>query len=583
MDYKQTVAEILQPLCNLPLDDVLKMLEIPPKPEMGDLAFPCFTLAKAMRLSPVQIAANLQAESAKSLPQAIKEVKALGPYVNFFFDPQIFILDTVNEINGAGASYGTGNSGEGQTVLIEYSSPNIAKPFHVGHAFTTILGASLARLYGSQSYQVVRLNHLGDYGTQFGKLIVAYEKWGDEAKLEAEPIAELLRIYVKFHQEAKLDESLEQEARLRFKNLEANAPYETALWQKFKDLSLVEFDRIYKRLRVDFDCWNGESFYSNMIAEVVEKLAAENLLETSEGAEVVKLDEYNLPPCLVVKSDGTTIYASRDLAAIFYRYERWHFNKNIYVVGTPQALHFKQVFAVLDKAGYDFAKDCVHVGFGLVKFPNAKFSTREGNVILLEDLLNEAVSKTEQIIRRNNEERHTDMSEAEIKETAEKIGVSAIMYVFQKNGRERDIVFDWDEILSFEGETGPYLQYTYSRALSVLKKVATNDVESLKRRLQNLDTAVYGELNLSESAYGLAKALADYPDELLSALQQNELFVVARALNNVARMFNRFYTNNHIISAPEREKELLLALCAAVCQVLENGLQILGMAVVERM
>lgn len=589
MDYKLLLAEAIKPHVELSTAEILNCLETPPKPELGDAAFPCFNLAKIMHKSPVMIASELAQKLQAEAHELLQEVKVQGPYLNFFFARNKFVFDNLKEINQAKDKYGQTEQGNEQTVLLEYSSPNIAKPFHVGHAFTTILGASLARLYETLGYNVVRLNHLGDYGTQFGKLIVAYEKWGDEEQLKIKPIDELLRIYVKFHQAAKVDESLEAEARLRFKNLESGKAYETELWQRFKDLSLVEFNRIYKRLHVDFDCWNGESFYSDLIPAVVDDLRAKNLLEESEGAQVVRLDEENLPPCLVLKSDGTTIYASRDLAAIMYRYKRWHFAKNIYVVGTPQTLHFKQVFAVLKKANYAFADNCEHVGFGLVKFPDAKFSTREGKVVLLEDLLNEAVNKTKEIIKSNNQGREQAMTEEEIAETAEKIGVSAIMYIFQKSGRERDIVFDWQEILSFEGESGPYLQYTYARAKSILRKafdLSPNDVEaSLNKQeeLANLQMADFAQVKIGDTTYALVKELVKYKEALQSAMQQNEPFVITRSLNNICRAFNRFYTNNHILTATGMQKSALLAICQATCQVLANGFTILGLDTIERM
>ncbi len=589
MNYKLLLAKAIKPYAEMDEETILNCLEAPPKMELGDAAFPCFNLAKTWHKAPQMIAADLASKLQANLPEFISEIKVQGPYLNFFFDRKHFLYSNLHTINQEQTKYGCTDLGKDKTVLLEYSSPNIAKPFHVGHAFTTILGASLARLYETQSYNVVRLNHLGDYGTQFGKLIVAYEKWGDEAALEQNPINELLRIYVKFHQEAKLDSTLDTEARLRFKNLELGKEYETKLWQRFKDLSLVEFNRIYKRLHVDFDCWNGESFYSDLIPAVVQDLRDKHLLEKSEGAQVVRLDEENLPPCLVLKSDGTTIYASRDLAAIMYRYKRWHFAKNIYVVGTPQALHFKQVFAVLKKAGYEFADNCVHVGFGLVKFPDAKFSTREGKVVLLEDLLNEAVNKTKEIIEANNANRADKMSDEEIADTAEKIGVSAIMYIFQKSGRERDIVFDWKEILSFEGESGPYLQYTYARAKSILRKafdlnltdkVLESDQGS---KLLTLTLEDFSNFAVDESAYALVKELSKYKEVLQSAIQQNEPFVLTRSLNNICRAFNRFYTNNHILTAEAEQKQILLAICQATCQVLENGFKLLGLAKIERM
>ncbi|HBP37680.1 MAG TPA: arginine--tRNA ligase, partial [Clostridiales bacterium] len=419
-------------------------MEIPPQANLGDFAFPCFQLARSLRQAPGKIAERLAEQAAGNLA-VIDRVEAVGGYLNFFLNRSGYIAGVVTDILAAGERLGASDAGKGQPVIIEYSSPNIAKPFHLGHAFTTILGQALYRLYDRLGYQVCRMNHLGDYGTQFGKLIVAYRLWGDEEALQQSPIRELLRIYVRFHEEAAKEPELDRQAREAFRRLEAGEPEEKALWQRFRDLSLIEFSAVYKRLGIEFDNYNGESFYSDQIPAVVAMLKGKGLLEESEGAQVVKLDEYDLPPCIILKSDGTTIYASRDLASVLYRIAEWHFHKNIYVVGTPQALHFRQVFAVLEKAGVPEAAHCVHVGFGLVKFPDRKFATRSGDVIFLSDLLNESVDKTLEIIRQNAEIRQTGMGEAEMRQVAEKIGLGAVVYTFLKNSRERDITFSWEE------------------------------------------------------------------------------------------------------------------------------------------
>lgn len=578
MDYKSLIAEKLSKLTELDFDKVCSLIETPPQKEMGDLAFPCFMLAKTMHKAPQMIASDLAASDDLKL-SFLSEVKAVGPYVNFFIDRGTYALDFVSEISDKGDKYGSCDMGNGKNIVIEYSSPNIAKPFHVGHAFTTILGNSLSRIYSSLGYNVIRMNHLGDYGTQFGKLITAYRLWGDEAKLEASPIDELLRIYVKFHEEEKKDASLTESARENFKKLEDGCPEEVALWQKFRDVSLVVFKKLYDRMGVEFDNYNGESFYSTMIDDVVKMLNDKNLLVESEGAQVVDLEEYGYPPCIILKSDGTTIYASRDLAAAMYRYNTYKFDKNIYVVGIPQALHFKQVFAVLKKAGFDYADNCEHVGFGLVKFKNnMKFSTRDGNIVLLEDLINESVSKTKEIITNNCKQRGSDMTEKEIDMISEKVGLGAVIYTYVKSGRERDIMFSWEDMLDFEGDTAPYLIYTYARTKSILRKAADQGILPLKSGDEKL------KLLISDDEYGVIRALSDFPASIVSAAKSNEPFMISRQVAAVARAYNRFYNNSSILGADSDDlKCARLALCEAVCNTIKSGLNLLGIDVVERM
>ena len=466
MDYKDLIATNISKITGLDKEKVYGLIEIPPQLDMGDYAFPCFTLAKELRKAPPMIAADIA--SNPDLVSGALTAKNVGPYVNFFVDREVLAEDVITEIIAAGEGYGTDDLGGGKNVIVEYSSPNIAKPFHVGHAFTTILGNSIANIYTKLGYNVIRFNHLGDYGTQFGKLITAYRLWGDEKAMEEDAISELTRIYVKFHDEAKKDPTREDTARDNFRKLEEGCEEEVALWKRFRELSLAVFEKTYQRMGVKFDNYNGESFYSSRIPPVVDLLRDKGLLTPSEGAQVVMLEDEGLPPCIILKSDGTTIYASRDLAAAIYRHENFDFYKNIYVVGLPQQLHFKQVFAVLKKAGFEWADDCVHVGFGLLKFKDGSaFSTREGNIVLLDDLLNKTVEKTEEIIRKNAQERGDDMSDAEIKEIAEKVGIGAVIYTYLKSGREKDILFDWDDMLDFEGDTAPYLIYTYARIRSI--------------------------------------------------------------------------------------------------------------------
>jgi arginyl-tRNA synthetase len=577
MNERQKLVQAINQETGLDIDKIDELIEIPPQPTLGDYAFPCFVLAKTLRKAPAAIAAELAVKLGKQLTD-FERVESVGGYLNFFVNRSSFITSTIMDVRTRGAKFGSAEAPTADPVIIEYSSPNIAKPFHVGHAFTTILGHSLARIYKHLGYNVVRMNHLGDYGTQFGKLIVAYEMWGDETALQAEPIKELLRIYVKFHTEAEKDPELEVQARERFRRLEAGEAAEEALWTRFRDLSLKEFSEVYERLGVSFDNYNGESFYSNQIPAVVDLLTEKGLLESSEGAQVVRLDEFNLPPCIILKSDGTTIYASRDIAAVLYRYQQWHFAKNIYVVGTPQALHFRQVFAVLKKAGFDFADDCVHVGFGLVRFADRKLSTRSGDVIYLQDLLQEAVDKTHEVIRANAAARSLDLTEEKMSEIAEKVGIGAVTYTFLKNSRERDIVFSYEEMLDFEGDSAPYVLYTYARGRSILRKAAAEpgySIEVSEAALLRLDT---------DEEFAIAKLVESFPQSVVKAAQTYEPFMVVRQITQLARAFNKFYHNEPVLSTADPElRQARLALVDAVCDVLYIGMELAGINPVEQM
>ncbi|WP_288480922.1 arginine--tRNA ligase [uncultured Clostridium sp.] len=564
MDYKQKIAELIKTQVDLELEDIKKLIEIPPKSDMGDYAFPCFQLAKVMRKAPNMISAELSEKLSK---EGFEEIKALGPYLNFFVDKSSFAKTTIETVLNEGDKYGSSNIGEGKTVCVEYSSPNIAKPFHVGHLFTTAIGNSLYKLFKEEGYNVVGINHLGDWGTQFGKLISAYKRWADLDALEKSPIDELLRIYVKFHKEAEKDESLVDEGRMYFKKLEDGDKEATELWQRFRELSLKEFNRVYDLLGVKFDSLAGEAFYNDKMDKVVEGLKEKKLLVESNGAQVVMLDDYNMPPCIVLKGDGATIYATRDLAAANYRKENYNFDKSIYVVGTPQALHFKQVFKVLELEGKEWAKDCVHVGFGLVKFPDGGMSTRKGNVVLLDDLLREAVEKTLEVINEKNPELENK------EEVAKKIGIGAVVFTYLKNSREKDIIFDWKEILSFEGETGPYVQYSYARANSILTRAGEIDYSKVD----------YSKLN-SKEEFELIKTLESFKKNIHSAIEKLEPCVVTRYAIEVAKAFNKFYNAHSVLNLEDESlKQSRLALVKASCQVIKNALALIGIEVVEKM
>ncbi|NME82429.1 arginine--tRNA ligase [Clostridium sp. SM-530-WT-3G] len=562
MDYKLKVANLIKSHVDLDIETIEKLIEIPPKPEMGDYAFPCFQLAKVMKKAPNMIAAELK-EVMNT--EGFEKIENLGPYLNFFVDKGTFSKNTIEKVLEEGDNYGGSNIGEGKTVCVEYSSPNIAKPFHVGHLFTTAIGNSLYKMFKKEGYNTIGLNHLGDWGTQFGKLISAYNRWVDEEALEKAPIDELLRIYVKFHEEAKKDPSLEDEARANFKALETGDPEATALWKRFRDLSLKEFERVYDILGVKFDSLNGEAFYNDKMDVVVDELKEKGLLVESNGAQVVMLEDYNMPPCIVLKADGASIYATRDLAAAMYRKKTYDFYKCVYVVGTPQALHFKQVFKVLELAGHDWANDCVHVGFGLVKFADRKLSTRDGSIVLLDDLLKEAVEKTMEAIKDKDEIKNKE-------EVAKKIGVGAVIFTYLKNSREKDIVFDWKEILSFEGETGPYVQYAYARGNSILARAG-----------ECKGTVDYSKLT-SKEEFELVKSLGNFNNVINLALDKLEPSILTRYVIEVAKGFNKFYNAHSVLNLEDEDlKATRLNLVKASLQVIKNGLELLGIDVVEKM
>lgn len=565
MEHKEYIAGRICELVDMTKDELMKVMEVPPDSKMGDIAFPCFILAKKMRKAPPMIASELL-EKIKD-DNAFEKVEAVGGYLNFFFNRKEFIESVMKKVKDSNGEFAKSQEGKGKTVLVEYSSPNIAKPFHIGHLFSTAVGNSLARIYAYLGYDVQRLNHLGDWGTQFGKLISAYKRWGVREVIEKDPINELLKIYVKFHEEAEKEPSLEDEAREYFKSLENGDKETTELWQYFRDVSLKEFKRVYDMLGVSFDSYAGESFYGDKMQEVVDILDEKGLLCESDGAKVVMLDELNVPPCIILKSDGATIYATRDIAAALYRKREYDFEKNIYVVGTPQALHFKQIFAVIKKAGFDWADNCTHVGFGLVKFPDKKLSTRHGDVVFLEDVLNESIQKTLDIITNNN----PDMENKE--EVATKIGIGAILYTFLKNSREKDIVFSWDSMLDFEGESAPYVQYSYARGRSILRRCEIDYSEA--------DFS----LATSDEEYELVKQINMFGSAISDAAAKNEPFYINRYVTNLARCFNKFYNNYPILKSDvdDETKKARLALVDATTQVIKSALLLLGIETVESM
>jgi arginyl-tRNA synthetase len=563
MDYKKIIAERINEKTNLGVETIERLIELPPRPDMGDFAFPCFQLAKTMRKAPNMIAQELKETISI---EGLERIETAGGYLNFFTNKAAQSTNTIEKVLSEKDNYGASKAGEGKNVIVEFSSPNIAKPFHIGHLCSTAIGNSIYRMMDFEGYNAIAVNHLGDWGTQFGKLIVALERWVDSEALEKEPIQELLRIYVKFHDEAEKDPTLDDLARMHFKNLEDGCEKEVKLWQKIKDVSLVEFNRVYGMLNVKFDSFAGESFYGDKMDAVVEDLDSKGILTESKGALIVDLDKYNMPPCIIKKSDGATIYATRDLAAAVYRKKTYDFYKNIYVVGTPQALHFKQIFTTLKLAGHDWADDCVHVGFGLVKFADKKLATRKGDVIFLEDLLKEAVSRVAQLIQ----EKNPNLENKE--DVAKKIGIGAVVFTYLKNNRERDIIFSWNDILNFEGETGPYVQYTYARGKSILRKA-----EGFKAEPN------YDKLN-SQDEFELVKLLSRFNEVILTAIDKYEPSILTRHIIEVAKAFNKFYNLYSIMSLEDKGlKAARLNLVEATTTVIKNGLKLLGVEVVEKM
>ena len=553
----------------LSVEEIEAMIEIPQDSSMGDYAFPCFKLAKEMHKAPDKIAADgMCCLTCCEMFAKVEQVKA---YINMFIDKDFLIRSTLSEVKDTGEKFGSSDLGQNRTVCVEYSSPNIAKPFHIGHIRSTVIGAAIANIYEAMGYDVVRLNHLGDYGTQFGKMIVAYRLWGNEEDVKREPIKTLLSYYVKFHQEAEKDPSLEDQARATFAKLEQGAEEEVKLWQWFREESLKEFNRVYDILGIHFDSYNGEAFYSDKMQAVLNELNEKNLLKESQGAQIVDLEAYGLAPALITKSDGSTLYITRDLAAAKYRKETYDFSKSIYVVASQQNLHFQQLFKVLELMGYDWAKDCVHVPFGLVSMEDGGIlSTRGGNVIFLEDVLNAAVEKTKEIILEKN------VNTENVDETAKMVGIGAVIFNELSNSRIKDYVFKWDKVLNFDGETGPYVQYTHARAASVLRN-AEFDIEKVD--IANVD---YSFIE-GESAYELIKLLYRFPDVIAKSADEYEPSVVTRHIIDIAQAFNKFYHDEHILVDDAKEREAKLLLCWAAKRTLANGLALLGIQAPEKM
>ena len=570
INYREKIAEIIgSQIQELTSEEALEMLEVPADSSMGDYALPCFKLAKKLRKAPPLIAKDIA--SALEGDPLFDKVEAVNAYVNMSLERKDFASEVVKEVVGKGDSFGSSDLGGNRKVIVEYSSPNIAKPFHIGHIRSTVIGNAINNIYDFLGYDTVRINHLGDYGTQFGKMIVAYRRWGNREDVIKEPIKTLLEYYKKFHEEADKDPSLEDEARATFTKLEHGEKEETELWQWFRDESLKEFNRVYDMLGIEFDSYAGESFYSDKMPRFVKELEDKGLLEEDEGAQIVRLDDYDLPLALITKSDGSTLYITRDIAAAVYRKEHYDFYKNIYVVASQQNLHFQQWIQILELMGYEWARDCVHVPFGLVSMEEGTMSTREGRVIFLEDVLNRAVDQTREIIKEKN------VNTENIEETAAAVGIGAVVFNELSNYRIKDYVFSWEHVLNFEGETGPYVQYTHARACSILRNAGEEVVA--KATAGDFDPAFI----TSDSAHQLEMLLYEFPDVVIEAGEKYEPSIVTRHIVDIAQAYNRFYHDEHILAEDENEKIAKVALVLAAKDTLANGLRLLGMKAPERM
>ena len=564
-DFKLAIANCLkEKIEDLTLEEIVALIEVPPNKEMGDFAFPCFKLAKVFRKAPNMIAADL-AENIEA-NGAISKVMPLGGYVNFFVNKSQLAKTVINDVLTKKEKYGHTDLGQEKAVVIDFSSPNIAKPFHIGHIRTTVIGNALYKIYDSQGYNVVRVNHLGDYGTQFGKLIVAFKLWGSKEAVEANPIPELLKLYVKFHEEAEQKPEMEDEARAWFTKLENGDEEAKALWQWFRDESLKEFARVYDLLDIEFDSYAGESFYSDKMDSVIETLKDKKLLVQSQGTNVVDLEEYNMPPALITKNDGSTLYMTRDLAAAIYRKNTYDFDKCIYVVGSQQSLHFQQLFKVLELMGYEWSKDLIHVPFGMVALEEGTMSTRKGRVVFLEDVLKQAVEKTKEIVLSKNP------NAKNVDQIAKQVGVGAVVFQELSNSRIKDYTFSWSRTLSFEGETGPYVQYTHARCCAVLRKAEEEVTADIN----------YDLLSEGDGAEVL-KVIGSFNKAILAAMRKNEPHIITRFVLDLAQAFNKFYHDNPILVDDVEVRKARLALVAATRQTIENALALLGMHAPERM
>ena len=567
IDYNELIAEKIANAINLDRNEIKQYIEIPPQSDMGDFAFPCFKLAKTLRKSPVQIADDIKEKISED--EYIKKIETKSGYLNFYINNTKLVEEVLEEINNHENDFGKSNEGTGKTVLIDYSSPNIAKPFHIGHLRTTLIGSALYKIYKYLGYNTIGINHLGDYGTQFGKMIEAYKMWGSEYDLSEDAINKMVDMYVRINNLCKEDEAVLERCRENFKLLEEGDKYCTELWEHFKELSLKEFDKIYDILGVKFDSLNGEAFYSDKTDEVVEILKEKGKLTESEGAEIVDLaDEGIETPCIIKKANGSTIYATRDLAAILYRARTYDFDKCLYVVAYEQNLHFKQIFAVAKYlVDEKYVKGLKHVSYGMVQLPTGKMSTRLGNVVKIEDLITETIEKAKEIIATKNPELENK------DEVAKKVGIAAIIFNTLSTTNNKDQIFDWNTALNFQGETGPYIQYTYVRTKSVLEKVG---------KIPTVSEVDFSTLT-DDSSIKVLKSLYAFKETLEMTVEKNEPAILARYLIEVSQNYSNFYNDNKVLVEDEKVKNSRAYLTYAVGIVLKTGASLLGIQMPDKM
>ncbi|MDU4334802.1 MAG: arginine--tRNA ligase [Finegoldia magna] len=563
INFKEEVKQIILGFdTGLTEEEISDLIEIPPNSDMGDYAFPVFKLAKTFRKAPNLIAEELAKKEFSN--ENIKKIANVGPYVNFFVDNSKLVESVLTE--AVKDDFGSSHIGVGKNVVFDFSSTNIAKPFHIGHLRSTVIGNAIRNIMKYQGFNTTGVNYIGDYGTQFGMMISAYLKWGDEDKINADPIKELLNLYVKYNKIAKEDETYMDEARDWFDKLEKKDPTAVKLWSWFREISLKEFQRVYDLLGVEFDNFNGESFHSQFIGDALEAIDKKNLLEESDGAMIINLDDENLPPVLIKKSNGSSTYLTRDIATAMYRKKTYNFYKNVYVVASQQKLHFEQLRAVLKKMGFDWWNDCEHVSFGMVSMKDGSMKTREGKVIFLEDVLNRAIDKTKSII----EERNPNLENKE--EVAKQVGVGAVIFQDLFNNRIKDYTFDWDQVLNFDGETGPYTQYTFARSCSILDKGEFELKENSKFDLLVDDTEI-----------DIVKHLSKFEEVLLNATEKYEPSFLTRYTVELAKLFNKFYANCPINTVEDELKYQRLYLTYSVNKCLKLSLSLLGIEAPVRM
>ena len=575
--FKDIVVDTIFNLdINLSKDEIKELIETPPNPEMGDYSFPCFKLSKELRKAPNIIAQEL-VNRINIEDSVFFKISNVGPYINFFIKPTEYFSNVISEMILRKYDYGSSKNNLDKTIVIDYSSTNIAKPFHIGHIRSTLIGNVIKNIYKFLGYNTIGVNHLGDYGTQFGKIIAAYKLCGNDDQINADPINQLLKLYVYFNNLCKTDENMLETARNYFNRLENGDEESVKLWNWFKDISLLEFQKVYDKLKVEFDSYRGEAYHSQFINDVVKELEEKNLLTESDGCKIVNLDKYNLPPALILKSNSSSTYITRDIATALTRKKDYNFSKNIYVVATQQKLHFEQLIAVLKEMGYEWANDCIHVSFGMVSVKDdflgtsAKLSTREGNVIFLNDVLEKSVEKTLEIIN----ERNNTLENKEI--VAKEVGIGAVIFQELFNTRIKDYSFDWNNVLNFEGETGPYVQYSAARAYSILEK---NDFYS---KINNIDISKFSNYEMNVDELALVKSIYKFEDILLDSAKKYEPSILARYITEVAKLFNKFYNSCPINNQEENIKEFRLVLTYCSRILIEIGLGLLGMDTPKKM